>query len=251
MPVIRRIKVEILSKNDLKELENDIMKLESLAKRKKAASAKMSQVRARRGRTRSAAGPSGTIFGGIDTGDMPGARANKKSLIDRLADSRQANASKLADKTSAAPFVTKRTFTEVVSKVDKMDKGMEDLTKELKIIQALVNNPMGLMMNMLGKQNMLLKVFKVAAVAALIHTMIVEASKKLYGPGGALDIRKLFKDEAASINQLALLVDIAQGKTYYSSDMRTFSHIVSNSSTESMGQHDQLYKEINIGSDII
>lgn len=249
MPVIRRIRLNILSKDDIRELENNIIKLETLSKRKEAALKKMKEVKSRKGRTR---GPSGTIFRGLDEGTpgLPSAITKKmsKAELDRLTDSVLSSANKIKDKSSAAPF---QRGNVLLDKVNLMENKLDNTINDVAKVEKIIGDPVSFLTNIARKNTFIVRLFKIAAVVAILHAMIIGQAKTIFGPGGTFDVRKLFKDEAASMNQLALLVDIAQGKTFYSSDMRTFSHIVANSSTESFGQNDRLYKEINIGSDIV
>lgn len=247
MPVIRKIRLNILSKDDIRELENNIIQLESLAKRKEAATKKVNEVRSRKGKT---VGPSGTIFKGTGGSGLPSAITKKmsKADLDRLTDSVLASANKLKDKSSAAPF---QRGNVLVDKVNSMEDKLDNTIKKVTEVENIMGDPVSFIRNMAGKNAFITRFFKIAAVVTILHALIIGNAKTIFGPGGLFDIRKLYKDEAASINQLALLIDIAQGKTFYSSDLRTFSHIVANSSTETLGQNDQLYKEINIGSDIL
>ena len=248
MPVIRKIRLNILSKDDIKELENNIIQLESLAKRKEAATKKVNEVRARKGKT---IGPSGTIFKGTDGDEaLPReiTKKMKKADLDRLTESILANANKLKDKSSAAPF---QRGNVLVDKVNSMEDKLDNTIKNVAKVEKIIDDPISFITNIARKNAFITRFFKIAAVVTILTAMIRANAKTIFAPGGTFDIRKLFKDETRSINQLALLVDIAQGKTFYSSDLRTFSHIVANSSTETLGQNDQLYKEINIGSDII
>ena len=251
MPVIRRIRLNILSKDDIRELENNIVQLESLAKRKEVATRKVNEVRSRKGKT--VGGPSGTIFKGTQgvEGSLPGAITKKmsKAELDRLTDAVVSNQNKSKDKSSAAPF---RRGNELVDKVNSMEDKLDKTIKDVTEVEKIVGDPVAFITNLAGsKSGIINKLFKITIIITILQALILKIAKKMFGPGGILDIRKLFKDEAASINQLALLIDISQGKTFYSSDLRTFSHIVANSSTETLGKNDQLYKEINIGSDII
>ena len=252
MPVIRRIKLSILSKDDIQELENNIIRLETLAKRKEAIQAKMKQVKARRGTTRTNAGGGFGMSQGSESG-LPRSmeRQMEAGQNDRLAESKSANKQRAKDTRSAAAIIKTPPFTKLLNRTSLLEDGLDKATHDLGELNGIMSDPVAFISNMTRSSKFVVKLFKVAAVVTILHAMIIGIAKGLFGPGGALDIRKLFKDETASINQLQLLVDISQGKTYYSSDLRAYSHIVNNSSTEKMGQHDQLYKEINIGSDII
>ena len=252
MPVIKRIKLSILSKDDIQELENNIIRLETLAKRKEAIQSKMSQVKARRGTTRINAGGGFGMSQGSESG-LPRSmeRLMESGKNDRLAESQSSSKQHARDTASASAIMKTPPFKQLLSRTNLLEAGLEKTTEGLSKTQSIINNPIAFLENMAGNNKFVIRLFKIAAVVTILHAMITGIAKKMFGPGGALDIRKLFKDETASVNQLGLLVDISQGKTFYSSDLRAYSHIVNNSSTEKMGQHDQLYKEINIGSDII
>jgi len=251
MPVIKRIKLSILSKDDIQELENNIIRLETLAKRKEAIQSKMGQVKARRGTTRINHG-----YGINSQGSASGLprsieRQQEAGQGDRLAESQSANKQHAKDTASASAIIKTAPFKKLLDRTSLLEDGLDKTTHKLGELNGIMSDPVAFISNMAKSSKFVVRLFKVAAVVTILHSMITGIAKSLFGPGGALDIRKLFKDQTASINQLQLLVDISQGKTFYSSDLRAYSHIVNNSSTQGMGEYDQLYKEINIGSDII
>jgi hypothetical protein len=250
MGVIRRVRLNILSKEDIQELENNIIKLESLAKRKEAAKAKMQEVRARRGKT---VGPSGTIFSGTDDEALPRDITRKRAQgdLDRSAHSKASNSAKAKDTKSAQAILKTPPFKRLLSRTDKLEMGLDETKADLLKINHAISDPISFIQNMVGSSKFAVRLFKVAAVVTILHAMITGIAKQMFGPGGIFDIRKLFRDETATIIQLQHLIDIEQGRTFYSTDMRAFSHIVQNSSTENLGSYDQLYKEINVGSDIL
>lgn len=251
MGVIRRVRLQILSKEDLRELEENIIQLESLAKRKEAAKSQMNKVRARRGKTVSR---SQSISPGTDGAGLPRTRTRlaEKGLTDRLSESKSVNSIKQKDSTSAAAIIKTLPFKKLLSRAEKLEKRMDQTQDQLKNIQGISNDPIPFLIHaVVGNSKFAKRLFKIGIVVTLLHAMITAQAKALFGPGGSLDVRKLFKDETATVNQLQLLVDISHGKTFYTDDLRVYSHITNNSSTQNSGDQDQLYKEINVGSDLL
>lgn len=210
----------------------------------------MNKVRARRGKTVSR---SQSISPGTDGAGLPRTRTRltEKGLTDRLSESKSVNSIKQKDSTSAAAIMKTSPFKKLLNRTSDLEKGLDKTQDQLKNVQGVINDPVSFLSNMLGNNKFAKRLFKIGVVVTLLHAMITAQAKALFGPGGSLDVRKLFRDETATVNQLQLLVDISHGKTFYTDDLRVYSHITNNSSTQDAGDQDQLYKEINVGSDLL
>ena len=241
-----KIRVEILSKADMADIEKETMNLEKQAKRQTTAKDTIER-RRRQSQKR------GGIFAG-DTGEaLPSSiiKRRAKTLTDRLEESKLANQFKSKDKASAQA-VNKSTWAkEQEKKIDVIKKGLDETKSKISEISSDIDNPIRLLAKGLSKSKLGLKVLAASAIVTLLTTIILEKVKAIFGPGGPLDVRVLFRAEARTINQLQLLIDIQQGKVFYSSDMRVMSGVVDNSSTQNIGEREERYKEIIIGTDLI
>lgn len=248
MPVIKRITLDILSKNNLKEIESDVVKFETLVERKRVAMAKLNSIKTSRGRTKSSYG----IFRGQDEDALPSSmiRRRNKTATDRKADADEANALKSKDRSSKSPIKRNEAFRDLATRTERLEKGFDETTGKIKKIASIVDDPINFMVNMITG-TAAARIFTAIAVVTLITKLIESKVSQLFGPGGAMDIRVLLRNETKSFNQLDLLLGISNGTVYYSSDLRILSHVVSVSSTQNSGERDRIFKERNVGSDLI
>ena len=253
MPVVRRIRISILSEEELKELERRVMRAETLAKRGSLATEQISRRPGRKGKT---LGPTGAIFGeGGEEEALPSAliKKRRKTLTDRKADADIASAIKAKDRTSAQAFTRNQAFKELKDKVSKLDQGLQTTQKDVGIALGAVNNPGQLIINAFKGNKGVAKAAVIATIVAVIIGLVLSKTQAFFGPGGAgrLLIRKAILDESNTIQELKLLLDIRSGKVIFSSDMRVRSGLNDSAIAEGLGPQSQRFNELNIGSGLL
>jgi len=256
MPIIERIRLNILSREELRQLENDIMKLEQLAKRKQIAQEKISVITRKKGVTVGATGsrgPSGTIFGELPKEALPSALLKKKAktLTDRKADADVANLAKAKDKTSAQAVKKTPPFQDVLSRLDKIEETGEKFQQQIQKFTQLESDPIGFLVGILTKNRVAAKLFGAIAVITIVAKIVETKVRELFGPGGALDIRKIVRDAAKTIPELAFLLDVRAGRTFFSADTRVISGLQVIGISDNLGDKDLRYRELLIGRGLL
>lgn len=254
MPVIRRIRINILSEEELKELERRVMRAESLVKRGTLATEQIGRRPGRQGRT---LGPRGAIFGETVTEEeaLPSAiiKKRRKTLTERKADSDIASGIKAKDRTSAQAFTRNQAFKELRDKVSKLDEGLKTTQKDVGIALGAVNNPGQLIINAFKNNKGVAKASVILVIVTAVIGLILSKVESFFAPGGAgrLLIRKAILDESATIQELKLLLDIRSGKVLFTSDMRVRSGLNDSAISEGLGPQSQRFNELNIGSGLL
>lgn len=239
--VEQRVRLQILSKADVDELENQVMRLENLALRKDTAQRKI--------RARKSKAGSGTQFGGSLDEVLPSATLKKRSKaeIGRQADAALANAQKNRKKRGAGPVDE---FKEIKEKeFDKLKKDLAETKNKVGDIQEAVNDPISLLTRALTKNKAVAKIFAGTGIATLIINIVFTKVKEYFGEGGAGDVRKAVLDVVKAIPELALILDIRRGRVFFTADTRIRSSVASNSATQDLGSTALQYRELNIGSE--
>jgi hypothetical protein len=129
---------------------------------------------------------------------------------------------------------------------------IEDLSSKIGEVTSALRNPGDFLLNaitQLGGKNLTKALGAIGAVV-LLATVIFNIIKKNFQPGGVLDIRKIIKDEAATIPNLDTMVAVRAGRIVYSGDTRVGQRIVQNSSTENLSLQSQRFNELVLGSDL-
>ena len=236
-----KVKLEILSKQDLKDLENDVMRLEKLAGRKDRATQKIAKRREK---------PRGGIFGQEEAdGSLPSAilKKRRKTLTDRLEDSKFASQVKAKDKTSAQAIKKTSWAQEKEKQIDALQKGLKNTQGSVAKISQVIDNPSQLIIRGITKN----KGGVAVVIIAAISVFITELMRRFFGPDGPGDIRKQIKDEVATIFRLDHIVDIRAGRTFFTADLRVRSGAVNNSISSNLGEDSMLYRQFNVGRDIL
>ncbi|MEM3136734.1 MAG: hypothetical protein QXW37_08465 [Candidatus Nitrosotenuis sp.] len=238
-----RTRFAILSKDELRELENSIMQLENLAKRKEAASAKLREKRK---------GGKISVFGGLESDEptLPSSllRRKRETLTSRKADSDVFNsAKKFKDTTSKQPVKDPQ---KIVDRIEKIEQTLDKSQKDLQKLSQLISDPAGFFVGMLGNSTVL-KALSAGGAAFGLAKIIFDLVRSYYGPNGAGDIRKQVLDQASLLPELSYLNSVRTGQVFFTSETRVRSMLVQNSVSQNLGERHRLYNELNIGSDIL
>ncbi len=223
MAVIQQVRFSIFSKDEISQLQNEVMNLEELAKRKQLAEEKITQSKLEK---------RGGIFAPHELEDvLPSAitRQHGNSLTSRVADSKLANSVKSTDKTSSAPFLRGNAFKEVTNDIDLLKEGQKKTTDAL----SLLSNFQGTAATkLLGAANKLLPVGFALSVATQVFALI----ESQYGKGGIWDRRKKELNSAKSLIGLERETDIIGGETLFMGNTTLVQGIANNqtSNTENL-----------------
>lgn len=251
MAIRRRIRLAIFAKDELEDLENDVIKFEELSERKQAASEKLS--RAKKSRTAFR----GPIFGSLEEFEgetLPSniTKRRTKTLTDRKADSEAANSVKASDRSSSAPIQRNHAFKEALSRIQELELQSDKFNKTVSDISATLNDPVRFIQNLVGKNSAAVaRLFSTAGVITVITAVVVAKMQEIFGEGGPLDVRKLVRDEVKTIPELSFLQDVRTGRVFFTSDLRVQSGLVQNSVTQNLGEKANIYRELNIGSGLL
>jgi len=156
-----------------------------------------------------------------------------------------------------APARRENQFIKLQEKVDEIGKRDEDqqqildnLTAKVSEFSSALRSPGDFVLNAITKiaGKNLVKAMGAIGAVIILATVIFSIIKKNFGPGGVLDIRKIIKDEAATIPNLETMVAVRAGRIVYSADTRVGQRVVQNSSTENLSLQSQRYNELILGS---
>ncbi len=202
MAVVEQLTLRAIipSTQEIQELQNTVIKIESLAERTETAEKKIRQPSKDR---------RGGIFGkDTDTTALPKSitKANEDALTSRIADQKNANAFKNKDTTSAAPFV--RNFKQIEQDVSLLKEGQQKTTEALSFLTDFQGTAAT---KLLGVANKVLPVGFALSVAATVYGLIVAQ----FGAGGLFDIRKQQLNSTKSLIGLERETDIIGGDTLF------------------------------------
>jgi len=158
-----------------------------------------------------------------------------------------------------APTQRRNEFLKLREKVEGLEKTdsdqtliLDNLTEKVGEFSNALRNPGDFVLNAITKVlgRNLVKAMGAIGAIILLATVIFNIVKKNFGPGGVLDIRKIIKDEAATIPNLNTMIEIRAGKVFFSSDVRVGQRVLQNSATESLSIQSQRFNELILGSDL-
>ena len=244
--VTRTIKLNILSRQDLKDLENDVMKLEQLAQRKVTATKRISR--------RGTKGVSGTRFGGLAGADaLPSAtlRRREKAEIGRAAESALLAKQKKGKRSGEGPLSAFKEEKGLTKDVKDLRKDLLEAKSKISELSNTIDNPFNLVIKLIGKNKTAAKGGAAFILASVVAGVVLEKIKQFFGPGGPGDIRKRVLDVVKTIPELAFLLDVREGKAFLTSDPRVRSQVAQNSATQSLGNREILYTQLNIGNGLL
>jgi len=291
--VTRTVKLNILTRQDLKDLENNVMELEKLAQR--AATAKQRIGRSGGGGTaksrfgtakgkktlptsflrklqknkssllvdefqlpptkqKGVKGIASTRFGSEEGAQaLPSAilKKRQKAEIGRAAESSLLARQKGGKKSGAGPLSAFKSDTKFQKDFDKLQKGLAETRQKVLEIDKITSDPISFLTGILGKNKAVAKVFAGAFIGQLIVALTLTKVKEFFAEGGPGDIRKKVLDVVRSIPELAFLLEVREGKSFLTSDKRVRSQVAQNSATQSMGNREILYTQLNIGSGLL
>lgn len=184
MPVIKEVRLEILSREEINNLQNEVIQIEKLADRKAAAESRITQKKGR-----------GGIFEPNQLDEaLPRSvtKRQEKGLIDRVADSKEANTFKQKDTTSAAPFEKSNPWKDLKKEVLDLKKGQQKTQDALSFITDFQGTAAT---KLLGFANRILPIGFALSIATTVYGMIVQQ----FGKGGIFDIRKKELDSTRSL----------------------------------------------------
>ena len=205
MAVIQQVRFSIFSKDELKELENEVMSLEELSERKQLAEDKISK---------SKLDKRGGIFAPNELEDtLPRAitKQHGNSLINRVDDAKLANSVKSTDKTSAAPFVRSNAFKQTQKDINLLKEGQTKTTDALSFLTDFQGTAGT---KLIGAASKFLPVGFALSVATTVFALI-EAQ---FGAGGIFDRRKKELNSIKSLIGLERETDIIGGETLFLGD---------------------------------
>jgi len=207
MGVVEKIRLKILSRNDLKEIERDVAKEEKLARRHDIASKKLT-------------GRSGGVLPrsitrkeeklaalGIAGGRAEQSLALQKTKGDKLAAFGTA---------PGAPIQAKNRFLaleKTVAKQQIVQNRLQQAFSKIGLLSAASVNP-GQVAAAQGLAG-LTKIFFPAAIIASIAQLVIDAWIKSYGKGGKNDPRKKILDDVKSLIGLDKEQAIIENRTFF------------------------------------
>lgn len=239
MALVQQVRLAIFSKDDLREIEQDVIQIEKLAQRKVVAEKKIQTNLSRRG----------GIFAPGQLGDSLPKQITKqeeKSLLSREAQAKLFSTEKSKDKRSKNAI-----FQESVNRIDKLEEGLTIAKKSISNIERVTDNPVVFLADILTRNKNFARLFAAAAIGTILIAVITTKLKTFFGPGGAGDIRKLIRDEVAILPDLKLLIDVKSGKVFFTADTRVRSEIAQNSASENLGEKSQRFNLINVGGNLL
>jgi len=202
MALVQQVRFSIFSKQEIKDLENQVMTLEKISERKKIAEQKIAESKLEK---------RGGIFAPGELEDvLPRTitRRHGNSLISRVEDSKQANSVKSTDKTSAAPFVRSNAFKSIQKDVSLLQEGQKRTTDALSFLTDFQGTAAT---KLLGAANKLLPVGFALTIATTVYGLIVAQ----FGKGGIFDTRKQELNATKSLIGLERETDIIGGDTLF------------------------------------
>lgn len=218
-----KVRLQILSKEDLKDLEQDIVKLEQLADRKQRAQTRVGR---KIGGKTPAIPPSkrGTgIFGGAEAdGSLPSSiiKKRRKAAGDRRADSSLGSAGKakasgelVSGAGAPAPRINAfKALQKEVSLNTKATSAMQKGMMNAGLMGGILRGGSGGLMNAgLGIASRVLP----AAIAIQIGMTALQIWMDSYGAGGVNDPRKLVLNDVTSFVGLERETSILSGKQFF------------------------------------
>lgn len=192
----------IPSTQEIQELQNAVIKIESLVERQKVAEKKIRQ---------SSKDRSGGVFTkDTDTTALPKTftKRNQDSLTSRIADQKNSNSFKNKDTTSAAPFVRANQFKKVQADISLLKSGQQKTTEALSFLTDFQGTAAT---KLLGTANKILPVGFALSVATTVFALI----QAQFGAGGIFDIRKQQLDTVKSLIGLERETAIIGGDTLF------------------------------------
>lgn len=210
-----KVRVEILSKEDLNDLEQDVTRLEQLSKRKDIAGGRTIS---RKGQPRRGTG----IFGAEGGEALPSSvlKKRRKAALDRRTEANVASSAKdaissgtLAEGTSPAPRANAfKALQKQVSLNKKASKAMQLSISQFQQFSALSRGGIGGLVNTgLGIAGKILPV----GIAIGIGKMALDIWIASYGAGGVNDPRKKVLDDVSSFIGLERESDIQSGRQFF------------------------------------
>jgi len=204
MAVVEQLTLRAIipSTQEIQELQNAVIKIESLAERTEVAERKIRQSSQER---------RGGIFGkDSDTTALPRTitRRNEDALTSRVADQKNANTFKNKDTTSAAPFVRSNQFKKIQNDVSLLKEGQQKTTEALSLLTDFQGTAAT---RLLGAANRVLPIGFALSIATTVYGLIVAQ----FGAGGIFDIRKQELNSVKSLIGLERETDIIGGDTLF------------------------------------
>ncbi len=191
MPVVKKIRLEIVSKEELKDLENDVVFLEGLSRRKDTATARVK-------RRRQTAGAFGQDPNNLA---LPSSvlKKRKQEELQRIIKPKGGKLGEGLLAGTGAPIQRNVAFKNLLKKVSLLEESQQKTQKVLgKGFQLLgmgQGGVGGITHALIGTVG---KVFFPIAIAAAIAPMIFEIWKRSFGRGGQNDMSKTQLDSAIS-----------------------------------------------------
>lgn len=237
MAIVQQVRLSIFSKDDLKEIENDVIQMEKLAQRKVVAEKRMQTMPQR-----------GGIFAPNQLGNMPKQKtmAQARAISSRIDQSKLFFTEKSKDRKSKNAI-----FEETLNKVDRIEQGLNETKKAILKVEQITDNPVMFMTNLFTKNKSFARLFAGGVIVSLIVTIVISKVKDYFGPNGIGDIRKIIKDEVAVIPDMKLLNDVRSGKVFFTADSRVRSEIAQSSASENLGDTSQRFNLLNIGGNLL
>ena len=211
-----KVRLNILSKDELNDFSRDVTELEMTARRSSTAKAKVQ-------RNTSKSRGLGIFGEGANQGQLPSAiiRKRKQSALDRKADAALGSAGNRIGKTSGlisgagAPYARGNAFKDLQRQVSLNTKATQALQRGMSGFMqmgALSRGGAGGLLNMgMGFASKILPI----AVATAIATQVFEIWKNSYGAGGVNDVRKLVLDDVSSFVGLERESAIMSGRQFF------------------------------------
>jgi len=202
MAVVQQVRFSIFSKQEIKDLENEVMNLEKLSERKNIAEEKISKSKLEKRGGIFAPGELEEVLPRVIT------KRHGNSLISRVEDSKLANSIKSKDTTSAAAFVRSNAFKEIQKDVSLLREGQNKTQEALGFLTDFQGAGFTKLM---GAASKFLPVGFALSVATTVYGLIVAQ----FGSGGIFDIRKQELNSVKSLIGLERETDIIGGDTLF------------------------------------
>lgn len=238
MALVQQVRLAIFSKDDLKEVERDVIQIERLAQRKVVAEKKIQTNLSKRG----------GIFAPGQLSNLP---KQKTIAAEKAQESRNSHSKLFSAEKSKDQKTKNAIFEEKLNKVDKLEKGLEEAKKAISNVERITDNPVVFIAHLFTNNKSFAKLFAGAVIVSLIVAIVTSKMKEFFGPNGAGDIRKIIKDEVAVIPDMKLLNDVRSGKVFFTADSRVRSEIASSSASENLGDKSQRFNLLNVGGNLL
>ena len=171
MALVQQVRLAIFSKDDLKEVERDVIRIEKLAQRKVVAEKKIQTNLSGRG-------------GIFAPGQLGSSLPKQRTVAEGKAqESREAHSKLFATEKSKDKRSKNAIFEETVNRVDKLEQGLDSARKSISAVEKITDNPVIFLADILTRNKNFAKIFAAAAIGTILIAVVTTKMKEFFGPG--------------------------------------------------------------------